>query len=161
MKKIEAFQIKKIYAIGNALGIAESGCREDDLHVLVCGTTGKASIRGLSYEEADAVISKLEQQQGIVSPPKRKRKDKKHLAVPGGITEGQQRKVWALMYDLKKCDAEPNSIPVGERLCGIIRKELKVECLARNPFVWLDFSAGNKLIEVLKNYVSNAKRQMR
>lgn len=160
MKKIETFQIKKIYSIGHTLGIVESGSREDDLHALVCGTTGKESVKELSYEEANAVISKLEQRRGSNPPPGRKTA-KKHPTVPGGITEGQQKKVWALMYELKKYDEEPSTAPIGDRLCGIIKKELKVECLARSPFAWLDFSTGNKLIEVLKKYVSSAKKQVR
>lgn len=40
MRKIESFQMKKIYAIGHALGITGNGS-EDELHVLVSGVTGK------------------------------------------------------------------------------------------------------------------------
>ena len=41
MRKIEPFQIKKIYAIGNALGITKRGGGEDELHALIQGMTGK------------------------------------------------------------------------------------------------------------------------
>ena len=44
MRTIEPFQIKKIYAIGNALGITEKGGGEDELHALIQGMTGKESI---------------------------------------------------------------------------------------------------------------------
>lgn len=44
MRTIEQFQIRKIYAIGNALGIKASGS-EDELHALVGGVTGKDSIK--------------------------------------------------------------------------------------------------------------------
>lgn len=47
MRKIESFQMKKIYAIGHALGITGNGS-EDELHVLVSGVTGKDSIKELS-----------------------------------------------------------------------------------------------------------------
>ena len=57
MRKIESFQMKKIYAIGHALGITGNGS-EDELHVLVSGVTGKDSIKELSYQEAMAVIKK-------------------------------------------------------------------------------------------------------
>ena len=40
MRKIESFQMKKIYAIGHALGITGNGS-EDELHILVSGVTGK------------------------------------------------------------------------------------------------------------------------
>lgn len=51
MRKIESFQMKKIYAIGHALGITGNGS-EDELHILVSGVTGKDSIKELSYQEA-------------------------------------------------------------------------------------------------------------
>ena len=56
MRTIEQFQIRKIYAIGNALGIKASGS-EDELHALVGGVTGKDSIKSLTYREACAVIA--------------------------------------------------------------------------------------------------------
>ena len=62
------------------------------------------------------------------------------------------------MYQLAKKDKEPSAASLGERLCGIIRKELKVDSTPQQPFIWLDFRACNKLIEVLKGYVNNAKR---
>jgi len=63
MRKIESFQMKKIYAIGHALGITGNGS-EDELHILVSGVTGKDSIKELSYQEAMAVIKRLEDLQG-------------------------------------------------------------------------------------------------
>ena len=60
MRTIEQFQIRKIYAIGNALGIKASGS-EDELHALVGGVTGKDSIKSLTYQEACAVIERLEE----------------------------------------------------------------------------------------------------
>ena len=45
------YQIRKIYAIGQALGIVNRG-GEDALHDLVYGVTGKSSVKELSYSEA-------------------------------------------------------------------------------------------------------------
>ena len=39
-----------------------------------------------------------------------------------------------------------------------MRHHLKVDSTPQQPFIWLDFRACNKLIEVLKGYVNNAKR---
>ena len=94
MAAINAQQIRKIYAIGNALGIVERGNEDDDLHALVSALTGKDSVKSLTYAEAQAVITDLQKRQGA----------------------------------------------------------------APLPFIWLDFRACNKLIEVLKGYVNNAKR---
>ena len=54
MAAINAQQIRKIYAIGNALGIVERGNEDDDLHALVSALTGKDSVKSLTYTEAQA-----------------------------------------------------------------------------------------------------------
>ena len=159
MRKIESFQMKKIYAIGHALGITGTGS-EDELHVLVSSVTGKDSIKELSYQEAMAVIKRLEDLQGGTAAPKPfSRKPKEHSQRPGGVTSGQQKKIWALMYELKKRDKSPNEVPLGDRLCAVIKKELHVDAIAKNPFAWLTFSQGNALIEVLKGYLKSLDRK--
>ena len=132
MADINAQQIRKIYAIGNALGIVERGNEDDDLHALVCALTGKDSVKALTYTEAQAVIADLQKRQGAAPLPRHK--PKTHPERPGGATDGQQRKVWALMYQLAKADKKPSTASLGERLCGIIRKELKVDSTPQQPF---------------------------
>ena len=75
------------------------------------------------------------------------------------MSDGQQRKVWRLMYQLETLDEKPSSARLGDRLCGIIRKELSVDCVAKQPFRWLTYQQGVKLIEILKKYVANAQRR--
>ncbi len=94
MAAIDKQQIRKIYAIGNALGIVERGNDDDNLHVLVASLTGKDSVKALTYAEAQVVITDLQRRQGAVPLPRHK--PKTHTERPGGATEGQQRKVWAL-----------------------------------------------------------------
>lgn len=92
MRMIEQFQIRKIYAIGNAFGIKASGS-EDELHALVGGVTGKDSIKSLTYREACAVIARLEELQcKSASPKPRSTKPKEHKGRPGGVTAGQQKR---------------------------------------------------------------------
>lgn len=158
MAAIDKQQIRKIYAMGNALGIVERGNGEDDLHALVSAVTGKASVKALTYGEAQAVIADLRRRQGGVPSPPRRGMSKAHPERPGGATEGQQRKAWALMYQLEARDAAPSTATLGERLCGIIRKELKVDADPHAPFAWLDFRSCNKLIEILKKYAANVKQ---
>ena len=67
MAAINAQQIRKIYAIGNALGIVERGNEDDDLHALVSALTGKDSVKSLTYTEAQAVIADL-QKRGSAAP---------------------------------------------------------------------------------------------
>lgn len=157
MAAIATQQIRKIYAIGNALGIVERGNADDSLHDLVSSITGKNSLKALTYAEAQAVIRDLEKRQGDAPPPRRK--PKAHAERPGGATAAQQRKAWALMYELQKRDTAPSTASLGERLCGIIKKELRVDAVPSQPFAWLTFQNCNKLIEVLKKYVANAKKK--
>lgn len=160
MRKLETFQLRKIYAIANALGIREPGGGQDELHALVEELTGKDSIKNLTYKEAGTVIARLEQLQGKpVSPKPSTGKRKEHREKPGGVTSGQQKKIWALMYELKKHDEFPNDVPLGDRLCAVIKKEMHMDAVAKDPFVWLNFRQGNNLIEILKRYVENARKK--
>ena len=122
-----AYQIRKIYAIGGALGMVKRGEDDDLLHELVNGMTGKTSIKELTYGEACKVIG-----------------------------EGQQRKIWALMYKLQA--ASPSKAPIGDRLCAIIKKELGIDAVPKNPFAWIDYKGGKKMVEVLKGYVKTAEK---
>lgn len=149
-----AYQIRKIYAIGGALGMVKRGEDDDLLHELVNGMTGKTSIKELTYGEACKVIGELEGRQG--TPPPRKSGRPLHKSVPGRASEGQQRKIWALMYKLQA--ASPSKAPIGDRLCAIIKKELGIDAVPKNPFAWIDYKGGNKLVEVLKGYVKTAEK---
>lgn len=160
MRTIEQFQIRKIYAIGNALGITDSDAEEDELHILIGGMTAKDSIKSLTYKEARDMIARLEELQGrSASSNKRVKKSVKHEERPGGVTAGQQKKIWALMYELKKHDKVKNDVQLGERLCAVIKKELHTDAMTKNPFAWLDFDQGNSLIEKLKKYVASARKK--
>jgi hypothetical protein len=63
------------------------------------------------------------------------------------------------MYQLQSYDQVPSATPLGERLCAIIKKEFGIDAGTQTPFIWMDFKAGNKLLEVLKGYVSTAKKK--
>lgn len=156
MKKADSRQIRAIYAIGGALGISENH-RDDNLHVLISGITGKESVKELSYREAEEVIRALKERQGSYTPkPMKKKKD--GTLIPGGMTEGQKRKCWALMYQIEQ-ESEPSTASAGERLCGVIEKVAKVTSVPKDPFRFLDYHGGNKVIEALKGYIKSIKRK--
>ena len=75
------------------------------------------------------------------------------------MSEGQKKKVFSLMYQLKELDAEPNFTPIGERLAGIIERQFKVRSTPKYLFTNLSKEDGNRLIEILKNYISTAERK--
>ena len=135
-------------------GMVKRNEEDDLLHELVEGMTGKKSIKALTYGEACKVIGELEGRQG--TPPPRKSGKPLRKTAPGHTSEGQRRKVWALMYRLQ--DASPSKAPLGDRLCAIIKKELGMDAFPKDPFAWISYKDGNKLVEVLKGYVKTAQK---
>ena len=127
--------VKSIYALGAKLGMVErGGGHADALHALVQGLTGKESITALTPAAA----------------PQKKRA-RKYEALPGGLSEGQQKKVWYLMYQLEKYDPAPEGVQLRDRLCGLISRQFGVTAFPTQPFRFLSFSQGNALIEGLKS----------
>lgn len=157
MGACNTYQIRKIYAIAGALGMVSRG-EDDTLHDLVRDLTGKTSVKSLEYTEAFRVIGELEKRQGANPPLSRCRRAartaKKKLK-PGGASDGQQRKVWAQMYQLQQ--ASPSKAPLGDRLCGIIKREMHRDAFPKDPFAWMDYKEVNHLIEILKGYVETAQ----
>lgn len=153
---IDDRQRRRIF--GAARGI---GMDNDDLHALATDLTGKESLKALTAREAEALIREFQRRQPS-SPPATKaraRTPKQHPEHPGGPTSEQQRKVWAMMYDLQAMDTQPSGQSLGERLSGIIRKELHVSAAARDPFAWLTCEQCSRLIDILdKHYVPNIFR---
>ncbi len=147
-KTIQPWQIKKMWAISKALGMDK-----EDLYALA----DVESLHELDTRKANDVIARLNEMQGSYTPTKKSKKQ--HPEVAGMATEGQQRKAWALMYQLQSLDKTANTATLGERLCGVIKKELKTMATPEKPFVWLDFKSANKLIEILKKYVDNASKK--
>ena len=92
--------VKSIYALGAKLGMVErGGNHEDALHILVQGLTGKENITALTPAEAQAVLTELRRRSFPTATPQKKR-IRKYAELPGGLSEGQQKKVWHLMYQL-------------------------------------------------------------
>lgn len=146
-------QIRKIYAIGQNLGIVDrTVSNEDDLHQLIESITGKDSIRMLSTAEADSVIAELQRRQGKAPAPKTKQED----AIPGMMSPGMKRKAWALVYALAAHDKTPSAAQANQRLSGILKKDFHMDVPLSDPLRWVSFKDGNKLIETLKKYVANA-----
>lgn len=146
MKAVERWQIKKIYAIAGSLKFVDKDDKENDiLHMIIFNITMKTSVKDLTFAQANKVIDYLVQQQ--------------NKSIPESMSEGQKKKVFSLMYQLKDLDSEPNFTPIGERLAGIIERQFKVRSTQKYLFTNLSKEDGNKLIEILKNYIGTAERK--
>ncbi len=135
---------KKLYAMAAALGLLERGSKEDAFHQLVYGLTGKEHVSELQNRLRSAAPN--------VTKKRSRKKD-----VPGMMTAAQQGKAWALIHCLD--EIEPKEVPEVERLIGAIEKVLGITASRVDPFRWINFDDGTKLIEQLKRYVRSAERK--
>lgn len=163
MAKIDKYQIRDIYTIGNALGIVERGSRDDELHLLVSALTGKEGVSELTRTEAAQVIAELKRRMtiggGQALSPARPKTPKQYVERPGGISAKQQKLVWALMYQLAGMDTQRSRASLGERLCGIVKRQFGVDASPRDPLMWISFADGCQLIEILKKYIASAREK--
>ncbi|MFQ8732065.1 MAG: phage protein GemA/Gp16 family protein [Enterocloster bolteae] len=86
----------------------------------------------MSYREAESVIARLTQLQGgqALQGPGENGSIHRGLA---GQQAAQQKKIWALMYELAKYDKKPGSVSLGDRLCAIIKRNWGRDATARHP----------------------------
>ena len=157
-------QIKRIYALGAGVGILESNNKDDNLHSLVLTQTGKASVSELT----DAEFKKVEQSlmmlmrggSRITRKAPLKSNHEKLENKPGMINKQQQNLAWRYIYRLIELDTRSGST-AGDRMRGAIKKILNIDASGADPFVWVTFEDGQKLIEVLKKYVLSAERKVK
>lgn len=141
-------QIRAIYVLGRKLGMVD-GTHDDMLHTLISTTCGVDSVRALSEQQANDVIGRLQDLcQSVADRPDGRFEP---------MSAGQARKVWAEMYKLAAEDPTKNGSSLGDRLCGIIRRELHTDAAPRDPFRWLDYQQGARLIEIIKGYTVTAR----
>lgn len=164
--KISKKQIQIIYALGAKTGTLEQGNKDDALHIIVERVTGKNSVKELTEQEFNAVAYELrallpaEERKESKGKTKEELKDEKEEVeeVAGMITSKQQALAWRFIYRLAELD--PNSeVSNGKRLCGAIEKLCGVSSHASEPFRFVTFEMGEKLIENLKRYVRSAERR--
>lgn len=151
-----ATMTKRLYALANGLGLIERNNNDDPFHQLVYGLTGKEHVSELTPSEARIVQAELQERMRLKNHDKPLKK-KRNPAEPGMITDPMKDKVWALMYQLD--ELEPTAASVPDRLIGAIGKILGVTASGTDPFRWIKFDEGMKLIEYLKRYVDSAERR--
>lgn len=157
-KLIQAWQRKRMYGLARELGMTtHSKDKDDELHLLAARITGSGSLAALTCAAANKVIVELEHRQRFGTPSSPSRTEP--VEKPGGVSIGQQRKIIALMCELRKLDEQPNYATIEKRVAGIIRRELKITATEQDPYAWLTYRHGLKLIEVIKGYLDSARRR--
>ena len=153
-----AVQIRAVYAMGSSLGINQNN-RDDELHQLVYGITGKESIKKLTNQEISAVQRELMNRMKCAGSTKCHSAKKPIDVPPGKMTEAQQKKAWWLIYRLQ--ELSPSKATAPERMRGAVRKILGTEINtdSKTPFRMISAADGRKLIDALKRYVSSAEKK--
>lgn len=154
-----ATQIRAIYAMGSSLGINRNS-RDDELHQLVYGITGKESIKELNNSEVYSVQRELMNRMKGSDNIRKSSSVKKQIDIPPGkMTKGQQDKAWFLIYKLQ--ELSPSGASTADRMRGAVRKILGMEINTDNkaPFRMVSVSDGRKLIDTLKKYVESAEKK--
>ncbi len=154
-------QIKRIYGLGAGLGIVGKN-REDMLHELIFGITGKNSVKSLDDSEVQKVQTELIDRLRLGSPahPAHKKRSQTAEGNGGMATKEQQALCWRYCYRLKELDPDPASAAVADRLCGAIRKVCNTNMVTKKePFRCVTQKDCSELIEMLKRYVNSAERK--
>lgn len=162
MNAITKEQIKRLYALGSGLGLVGRG-RDDLLHALVLGMTGKESISSLIEDEFMQVQRELLNRMRLANRqlPEPKARKQQSPSPAGMMTREQQALAWRLVYRLQELDPKDrlSCAAPGERMCGAVKKILGVHADVKEPFRWVNFAQGQQLIEQLKRYVRSAERR--
>ena len=148
--------VKKLYAIAAKNGLVERGNKDDALHQIIFSITGKTSAKELTAREIKAVETEIFKRYGNkVSGNKIRNQE----AVEGMMSPAQQSLAFRYMYEIESYDLKPSSKTVGERLAGIVHKELNLTAFPDKPLLWVDAKDGNRLIEILKHYLTSAEKK--
>ncbi len=149
---------KRLYALASGLGLVERSNKDDPFHQLVYGLTGKEHVSELTAAEAKAVQNELQERMRLKNRGEPLKKKKvANEPVPGMMNAAQQRLARRLVYRLD--ELEPTAASVPERLIGAIEKILGITASKSDPFRWVNFEDGSRLIEQLKRYVRSAERR--
>ncbi len=134
------------------------GDKNEELHNMIAGLTGKASVKEMSLNDFAIVINALEKHcKSLGVSPRAKTKKKKNVPASSKSKQALIGKAWRLMYLIIACDENPDKSTAGVRMCAVIKKVAKIDASAKDPFNWLNMSQISKVVEALKAVLSKAE----
>lgn len=142
-------QIRRIYALGAAAGLLDrSAGNDDNLHLWIKQFSLKDHISELTEQQADFIISRLEEYRGQVAP------------LPERITDEQKNLCFKLMYRI--ADISPSEHSVRDRLRGVISKAVGREIdPTRDIFYQISRPEGAQIIELLKRLLRSEQAKIK
>lgn len=141
---IRGSEIRLLYALADKLGILERGNKEDNFHLLIKRETGKDSVKKLTRAEFFKIYQIMN---GKNTEPTSK-------------PSASIKKAWQLMYELSEISPKKShNASVGNRMCGIIKKVLKVDAHEQDPFRFVDEKGVRTVIEEIKRYIKTEEKK--
>lgn len=135
---------RKLYALAAELNLLERGNPDDPFHQIVYRITGREHVSELDEKETNEVMTELLE-------------IKQHSEYPDKISVRQQKKAWALIYEL--CRLDPSDADEGSRLCGAVEKILNKSSAKSDPFKWVKKWDADRLLNTLDGYVKSARKK--
>ena len=161
---------KHIFGKAKEIGITDN----EDLHALVSYACGKESLKEITKQDYLLIIKELEKRFSE-SYKRKKSSSAPQTRAVSGMSEGQIKMVWHLMYELKKFDTKPvtatlaqligieNYIKLSKRFGGdsslYIQKFSEISKNARNREIRKKYNGYN--IPYLANLYNLSERQIR
>jgi len=143
---ISDVQRKIIYASANKLGLVDKNEGTDPLHELIYSVGNVEHIKDLTAVQADMIINRLGGRSSGAGAKKKATTIREGMA-----SEGQIKKMWALIFELQRVDPH-ESVSAKARLNGFIKKFAHVDDIR-----FLEKESANNIIEGLKNILRRAK----
>jgi hypothetical protein len=119
---------------------------------MICSITGKEHVSDLTSIEATKVIDRLKGGMRIDSKPQKSTPPSPTPPRQGMVSDGQMRKIWYLMFSLKKYDQPDASTDMQKRLRGFLKKYAGTDDIK-----FLTYQKANAVIEGLKGIVEREK----
>lgn len=143
---IRGSEIRALYSLADRAGLLDKSLKEDEFHLLINRETKKISVKDLTRGEFFKIYSIIR---------KTLEEDKKYEKPTKAIIN----KAWKLMYELEEISPKKSyNASVGERMCGVIRKVIKVDAHISDPFRFVnDIEDVAKVIEEIKRYIKSEK----
>jgi hypothetical protein len=141
-------QKKIIYTLGNELGLVDRMAARDTLHEMILSITGKDRVSDLTNNEARMVIDRLKSNMKGASRIEPKPKTENMAS------EREIKKIWALLFELKKYDETGEHASMQKRLRGFLKKYAGIDDVR-----FLTHEKANAVIEGLKGLVRTQKKK--
>lgn len=153
--------LKRLYGMAKNIWPDNKKDTDENLHALVEGVTGKASISKLTDAEFVQAFQALEEHMALRGIPgySKAKATPQRQNISGMATKLEQDKMWKLMYLIIGCDEKPDKTTAGARMCGAVKEILGMDVGLEKTLDWVKKEQAFTMIESLKGYLKTAQKE--